>query len=374
MFVETSVNPRLVEQVARETGAKIAGPLYSDSIGPKGSDAATFVGTVVENVRNIALSTTVTILIDPDRRANANGLVGMVQGMAFIVTSVVAGLSIGLLGMGLTHLVALTLTAGTLVHLLGLRLPEELKPAATDAKGSFDLKGSWRAVTAVSGLLALIFFTTFNNFIGGVYMALMDPYGLELFSVEVWGLVFALGGTGFIIGGALVARFGLGRNPLRTLLLAVMGMGVVGAMFTLREWAWLYVLGIWVYMVLVPAVEAAEQTVIQRVVPLSKQGRVFGFAGACEASAAPLTAFLIAPIAEVWIIPWARSPAGSAALAPWLGTGSSRGIALIFLAAGLIMVLAAVAAFLGPVYRRISEDYAKVALGQSPGSQTGDHR
>ncbi|MDQ4046923.1 MAG: MFS transporter, partial [Actinomycetota bacterium] len=38
------------------------------------------VGAVVENMRNVALSTTVTILIEPDRRANANGMVGMVQG------------------------------------------------------------------------------------------------------------------------------------------------------------------------------------------------------------------------------------------------------------------------------------------------------
>ena len=44
------------------------------------------IGAVVENLRNIALSTTVTILIEPERRANANGLVGMVQGLMFIVT------------------------------------------------------------------------------------------------------------------------------------------------------------------------------------------------------------------------------------------------------------------------------------------------
>lgn len=53
VFVETSVNPSLIEQVARETGVRVAGPLYSDSIGPAGSPAETFVGTVVENVRMI---------------------------------------------------------------------------------------------------------------------------------------------------------------------------------------------------------------------------------------------------------------------------------------------------------------------------------
>ncbi|MDQ0848766.1 DHA3 family multidrug efflux protein-like MFS transporter [Arthrobacter sp. B3I9] len=328
------------------------------------------VGAVVENLRNIALSTTVTILIEPDRRANANGLVGMVQGLMFIITSLLSGLSVGLLGMGWTIVVALVLTLLAFAHLLTLRMPEEVRAAATDAHGGFDLRGSLAAVLAITGLFALIVFSTFNNFIGGVYMALMDPYGLEMFSVEMWGAVFALGSTGFIVGGALIGKFGLGANPLRTLLLAVMLMGLLGAVFTLREWAWLYIAGIWLYLVLIPFVEAAEQTVIQQVVPLPRQGRVFGFAMAFESAAAPITAFLIAPIAQFWIIPYARSAEGAAQLAPLLGEGTSRGIALVFLVAGIIMVAAALLAFLTPVYRRVSASYTEAGAEASAAADT----
>lgn len=324
------------------------------------------VGAVVENLRNIALSTTVTILIDPDRRANANGLVGMVQGLAFIATSVISGLSVGLLGMGWTIAAALVLTALAYGHLLTVRMPEETQPAATDAQGGFDLRGSMAAVLAIAGLFALILFSTFNNLIGGVYMALMDPYGLEMFPVELWGAFFALGATGFVVGGALVGKFGLGSNPLRTLLFAVILIGLFGALFTLREWPWLYIAGIWLYMVMVPFAEAAEQTIIQQVVPLPRQGRVFGFAMAFESAAAPITAFLIAPVAELWIIPYARSAEGAAQLAPLLGEGVSRGIALVFLVAGIILMAAAALAFLTPVYRRVSETYRRgpVEAGQ----------
>ena len=329
------------------------------------------IGAVVENMRNIALSTTVTILIEPDRRANANGLVGMVQGLMFIVTSVLSGLSVGLLGMGWTIGAALVLTALAFAHLLTLRMPEEVRAAATDAHGGFDLRGSLSAVLAISGLFALILFATFNNFIGGVYMALMDPYGLEMFPVELWGIFSAVGFTGILVGGALIGKFGLGANPLRTLLAAVVLMGVLGAVFTLREWAWLYIAGIWAYLVLVPFVEAAEQTVIQQVVPLQRQGRVFGFAMAFESAASPVTAFLIAPIAQFWIIPYARSADGAARLAPLLGGGTSRGIALVFLVAGTIMVVAALLAFLTPVYRRISASYAQAAAAEAKAAANG---
>jgi len=316
-------------------------------------------GGVIENMRNIALSTTVTLLIPQERHANANGLVGTVTGLAFIVTSVFSGLSIGLLGMGWTLLIAIVFTALAFAHLLFLRIPEA-KPVIEEHRPMIDIRGAVAAVRLVPGLFALIIFSTFNNLIGGVYMALMDPYGLELFPVEWWGVVFGVASTGFIVGGLLIAKFGLGRNPIRTMLILVIIMGLLGALFTIREFWWLYAAGIWAYMVLIPGVEAAEQTVIQKVVDFRTQGRVFGFAQAFESAAAPITAFLIAPIAEFIIIPYMATDAGKTTWSWLLGEGDARGIALVFLVAGLAMVVFALLAFLTRSYRRISATYAEI--------------
>lgn len=314
-------------------------------------------GGVIENMRNIALSTTVTLLIPVERHANANGLVGTVQGLAFMVTSVFSGLSIGLLGMGPTLLLAIVFTALAFVHLLFLRIPEE-KPQVAEGQPIIDVRGAVGAIRLVPGLFALIIFSTFNNLIGGVYMALMDPYGLELFPVELWGVVFAVASTGFIIGGLVIAKFGLGRNPIRTMLFLVMVMGLLGALFTIRESWLLYAAGIWLYMTIIPAVEASEQTVIQKVVPFRTQGRVFGFASAFEAAAAPVTAFLIAPIAEFVIIPYMNDGGGEQTWAWLLGEGEARGIAFVFLVAGLAMIVVAALAFLTRSYRTLSATYA----------------
>jgi len=287
---------------------------------------------------------------------NANGLVGTVQGLAFMVTSVFSGLSIGILGMGPTLFIAIGATALAFAHLLFLRIPEE-KPHVAEGQPIIDVRGAWGAIKLVPGLFALILFSTFNNLIGGVYMALMDPYGLELFAVEWWGVVFAVASTGFIIGGLFIAKFGLGKNPIRTMLLLVIVMGALGALFTIRESWLLYAAGIWLYMTIIPAVEASEQTVIQKVVPFRTQGRVFGFASAFEAAAAPITAFLIAPIAEFVIIPYMSGP-GERTWAWLLGEGDARGIAFVFLIAGLAMIVIALLAFLTKSYRTLSAVYA----------------
>jgi DHA3 family multidrug efflux protein-like MFS transporter len=317
-------------------------------------------GAVVENMRNIALSTTVTLLVPVERHANANGMVGTVQGLAFLVTSVFSGLSIGLLGMGWTMLIAIIFSALALVHLMFLSIPEQKPEVEASRTKVIDLRGSITAVRAATGLFALIIFSTFNNLIGGVYIALMDPYGLELFPVELWGVVLGVTSSGFIIGGLLVSKFGLGRNPIRTMLLLVIVMGALGALFTIRDWWWLYAGGILLYMTIIPAVEASEQTVIQKIVPFKTQGRVFGFAQAFEAAAAPVTAFLIAPIAQFLIIPFMESRDGQETFGWLLGDGEARGIALVFVVAGFLMVLAAIGAFFTRSYRRISAQY----LGQ----------
>nr|WP_254678155.1 MFS transporter [Agrococcus sp. SGAir0287] len=315
-------------------------------------------GAVVENMRNIALSTTVTLLVPEERRANANGLVGTVQGVAFMITSVFSGLAIGLLGMGITLGIAVVATGLALAHLLVVRIPEAQPEPDGEGRGAVDLRGAITAVRAAPGLFALILFSTFNNLFGGVYMALMDPYGLELFPVELWGLVLGVASTGFIVGGAVIARTGLGRNPIRTMLLLVVGMGILGALFTIREWWLLYAVGIWMWMALVPAVEAAEQTVIQKVVPFQRQGRVFGFAQAFEAAAAPITSFLIAPIAEFAIIPYMDSDLGRETFGWLLGEGAARGIAFVFLVTGVLTMLLGAAAFLTRSYRILSAQYA----------------
>ncbi|PRY55939.1 MFS transporter [Glycomyces artemisiae] len=314
-------------------------------------------GAVVEQLRGIALSTTVTLLVPADRHANANGLVGTVQGVAMLVTSVFSGLAIGFLGMGWTMIIGIAALALTLLHLVPLAIPEERK-AESEAPGSLvDLRGGWLAVRAVPGLVALVLFTTLNNLFGGVAMAVMDPYGIDMFGVEGWGIWFAVASTGFIAGGAVVAKRGIGSNPIRTILLVVIALGLAGAVSAVRELGWLFILGVWLFMALIPAAEAAEQTVIQRVVPFEKQGRVFGFAMTFEAAAAPVTALVIAPVAELLVIPYMRTDEGRRQWEWLLGTGESRGIALILLLGGLVCAALAVLAMLAPQYRQLSAKY-----------------
>jgi manganese/iron transport system substrate-binding protein len=53
IFAEASINPALVEQVGREAGVTVIDDLYGDSLGPEGSDGATYIEMMRSNTRKI---------------------------------------------------------------------------------------------------------------------------------------------------------------------------------------------------------------------------------------------------------------------------------------------------------------------------------
>jgi MFS transporter, DHA3 family, multidrug efflux protein len=320
------------------------------------------LGVITGNIRSITLQTLVTVLIREDRRDKANGLVGTTTGVSFLVTSVISGVLVAAGGMFYVLMLGMGVLAVSVAHLAFVRVED--RPHAAAAKdpqskqSKVDLRGTLRLVRGVPGLLALIGFSCFNNFLGGTFMALMDAYGLSLMSVQAWGLLWGALSAGFIIGGLAVAKSGLGKSPVRLLLLINVVLWSVTCLFPLRSSVILLAAGMAVYMVLLPYAEASEQTVLQQVVPFERQGRVFGFAQSVEQAASPLTAFLIGPITQLVFIPFMTTGIGAEVIGPWFGTGANRGIALVFVFTGIAGLCATALALRSRPYRQLSERYA----------------
>jgi len=322
-------------------------------------------GAIAGNLRGIALSTLVTILISEEKRDKANGLVGTTLGVSFLAASIFSGLAVGFLGIGGMLVIAIGLTIAILAHLWTVTIAEnppsqhsDASPAIPHANG-IDIRGTIRVVSLVPGLFGLIFFHTFNNFLGGVFMSLMDAYGLLLVSVQAWGILWGVLSLGFIIGGLFVARKGLGKTPLRVLFLSNIAMWTICTFFTIQASVVLLAAGMFVWLCLIPVVEAAEQTILQKVVPIERQGRVFGFAQSVEQSASPITAFMIGPVAQLIFIPFMTTGAGVDLIGSWFGTGIDRGIALLFTIAGLVGLAVTMIAMRSRSYRLLSENYRK---------------
>ena len=111
------------------------------------------------------------------------------------------------------------------------------------------------------------------------------------------------------------------------------------AVFTVQSSIPLLTVGCFVWLLLMPVIEAAEQTVLQRAIPFEKQGRVFGFAQMVENAAAPVTSIVMGPLAAEVFIPLMTDGKGADWIGSWWGTGIDRGLAAMFTLAGLIGIV-----------------------------------
>ena len=132
--------------------------------------------------------------------------------------------------------------------------------------------------------------------------------------------------------------------------------------FTIQASIVLLAVGMFVYLCLIPVVEAAEQTILQKVIEPERQGRIFGFAQSVEQAASPITAFLIGPIAQLIFIPFMTTGAGVELIGGWFGTGPDRGMALLFTVAGVIGLAVTLLAMRSSAYRALAANYEEQEL------------
>lgn len=171
----------------------------------------------------------------------------------------------------------------------------------------------------------------------------------------MWGFL----SIAFIFGGIIISKYGLGKNPVKSLLLANAIIWLMSAVFTSYPPIYLLLFGSFIYLMVVPFIEASEHTIFQNLVPQARQGRVFGFAQTVEQAASPIAAFAIGPITEFLVIPFMTDGVGATVLGPYFGTGPARGIALVFTVAGLIGLTITVLATRSRPYRQLSAYYLK---------------
>lgn len=74
VFIESTINPKMLQQIADDTGVKIGGELYADSIGEEDSDAPTYLSMLKHNTDVIVNALTGTSIertkIDTDDNSN----------------------------------------------------------------------------------------------------------------------------------------------------------------------------------------------------------------------------------------------------------------------------------------------------------------
>ena len=154
-----------------------------------------------------------------------------------------------------------------------------------------------------------------------------------------------------------MSKKGVGKNPVYTLTSLNAITWLVCLFFGVPDSIIFFLIPVITWMIMMPIIEASEQTIVQKVIPYERQGRVIGFAQSIESAASPLTTFMIGPIAQYVTIPFMTTGAGVALIGSWFGTGDARGMALIFCIAGIIGFFVAMIARYSRPFKQLAKAF-----------------
>jgi MFS transporter len=288
-----------------------------------------------------AYATATTLLVPKQHYGRASGLVQMGEGIARIAAPAIAGvmlLSVKLRGI----LIADLATFGfAILTLLMVRVPQPERTPEDGPRSSLlrEATVGWAYLRQRSGLLALLAMFAVHNFTTGMLQSLLPPLVLSFASSAALGSILSSSGAGMLVGTLIMGIWG---GPRRRIYGVFAGLIIEGVILLVGGWRPSVLLvgtAAFIYLLVTPMVNGCSQAIWQSKVPPALQGRVFAVRRMVVFSSLPVAYFLAGPLAdrvfEPLLVPGGALAGSVGAL---IGVGKGRGIALLFVLLGVLVV------------------------------------
>ena len=305
-----------------------------------------------------AFGAAVTQLVPKAQFGRANGLIQLGEGIGLVLAPLLAGVLIGLFGLGSVLLFDMVTFIIAVSILFFIRFPDLIPTKGQDLEAKSTWKGQLsQAVKYLwirPGLLGLLLVFTLANFFLGAAEAVLTPMVLSFTSAEKLGLVMTIGGLGMLIGSLLVTAFGNIQRKAYAVFAAytILGLSVVVA--GLRPSVALISSALFFAFLALPTVMSFSQAIMQSKVDPIIQGRVIGLRMFMNTLAFAAAYLIGGTLADRTFEPlMAENGFLAASLGTIIGAGPGRGMGLMFVLMGTLAILTAVGGFALPRIRRV---------------------
>jgi len=235
-------------------------------------------------------------VVSPGRLQQANALMAVSRGAAFIIGPAVSGILTAASGPGLVFAIDAVTYAMSMATLALLRIPRA--PAGAEhASFASELAHGWREVRSRSWLVASLPAFAVSNVALGAFMVLGPVIvDRELGGAAEWGLILTAGAVGGLLGGTLALRW----KPARPLAIGF-GVMVVSASRTLLLVPPLPVLMIaiasFASMAAITISSTLWNTVLQQRIPQASLSRVSSYDWMVSLVFVPVAFAVVGPLA-----------------------------------------------------------------------------
>ena len=318
-------------------------------------------------VQEPASQATVALLIPKNKLGRANGMMQIGPAASRIVAPFLAGVLLVTIGLKGVAQIDLATFLFAVIVLFAVRIPNpprDIQKADVqinwrEKRTAYiaDAKLGWQYIRERIGLYYLMLLSIAINFTQGMVVVLIAPIVLSFANAQTLGWVFAVSGTGALLGAITMSVWGGPKRKMNGFLLFGFLRSILLLMGGLQPNAWLIALASAFYLFFSQIASASIITIWQTKVPTQIQGRVFStlrlfgtlFFPLGQILAGPLSDFVFQPMLEVDGI--LASSVGQV-----IGIGSGRGIGFLLIVTGFINLVIMIGAYLHPRLRLIEDE------------------
>ncbi len=316
---------------------------------------------------------TITLLVNKNDLGKANGALATTFGMVQLIAPALAGALIhwvGLQWVFALNLVTFVIGITTLLIAAIPAIHNEGEPSNTSIID--EIKDAWYYLRSKPALLLLLGLTAAVNFNLAAIQVLVIPVVLGFANKAELGVVMSVGGAGMLFGGIFMMAWGGPKQNIHGVLYSGLVISLLIMLFPIVPSTYVFSGGVFFAMAAYPVFMACSQSIWQRKVDVTMQGRLFSFRNMVIGVVAPLayvsSGFLADYIFEPLLMDSTALSQFMSGQFLWLGKlygyGPGRGVAVMVSLYGLVCFVSILLGAMNKGIRNIDIDLPDAELDE----------
>ncbi|AOY81578.1 MFS transporter [Moorena producens JHB] len=306
-----------------------------------------------------AYAAATTLLVPKENLPRASGLTSLGRGVSKLIAPVLAGMLLPIVHIPGIIVIDFATLFFAIVPLMVVTFQELNNLDEQTGNKSFwkEVIFGWNFLTTKPGLLALLILFASNNLFTGIFNVLTTPLVLSLTSPTGLGIVLSIGSSGVVLGSLMMSIWKAQEHYIKTIFGFTLLAGLFIFLAGLRPSLSLFTVSDFCLLATYPVISGLVQVMFQKKVPPEVQGRVFGLKDPIATVGLTLGYAIAGPLDDLIFEPlMAPDSILAGNIGKIIGVGQGRGVGLLDILLGLVVVVGTIAAYQYPRLRLLEEE------------------
>ncbi len=309
-----------------------------------------FLSSTLAKFQGPAFSASVPSIVPKEKLGRANGMRQIIEAVQSLAAPIIAGSLYPIIQLSGLFIIDFITFFVAILTILPQSIAQDYAEKTDERfmkKVALDFKYAIKYINSVSGYLSLIISTAVLNFIANLSFVLLGPLVMANYSEKYYGYVEASFGFALLLGGFLASLIPAKTNRVKKMFSALL-FSSIGMISIGLSPKWYYIaFGVFFFSIPLPYINGSFGTLTQLKIKSSALGRVGSLSGAINQMLSPIAIILSGVLADYVFNPLMVQGGvlSDTLIARIIGVGPVRGIGLMFILSGLVLIIYCISVF-----------------------------